>query len=427
MKKIAYFSGETQAKIKKALSRFWQERFISLKTADSPTGRDFLLKNPFFLNSDHFVEDTAFPATNPALLNEALELAGFSQHILEQELISFSNGELRRLMLARNFMEEPDLWILDDPFGGLDPEYREFLRERIEKFQENGIEMRVNNRREESECGSSPARGHPKQPIECNGDLSLHTLDYQVKPDNDKKGGCHSREHTPRHSRAGGNPGCISANQNEPLFSLRNLNVSFGEKIVLKNLNWEVYKGEHWAITGANGSGKSTLLGILSGDHPQIYRNDLTLLGQNSKNGFSIDEHKKKIGFFSPEMALQTIGQLTAFDILIEHFPQPPLAEEKKQATALLNSLGLNEFANMHLSELSDENLRLILIARAILRKPQVIILDEPTQGMSETAREKLFSVLDGNSENSTLIFVTHYPNEFPKCINRVLRLSRAE
>jgi molybdate transport system ATP-binding protein len=147
--KTSRFGNDLQRKIKKALSRFWQERFISLENEDSPTAGDFLLKNPFFLNSEHFVESEPFPQTNRALLGEALSLAGISEHILEQKLASLSNGELRRLLLARNYMEEPDLWILDDPFGGLDPSYREFLAERIKLFQQKGIEMQINLKRED--------------------------------------------------------------------------------------------------------------------------------------------------------------------------------------------------------------------------------------------------------------------------------------
>jgi len=378
LKKTSFFSSDLQRKIKKALSRFWQERFISLKDDDSPTAKDFLLKNPFFLNSDHFVESDPFPPTNPALLSKALELAGFPEQILSQKLISLSNGELRRLMLARNYMEEPDLWILEDPYGGMDPAYRKFLAGRIDLFRGMGIDMRVNL----GGRGDGACRGKARLALPP----SLPT------------------------------PG-------EVLFSLKNLCVSFGSKKVIENLNWEVRKGEHWAITGPNGSGKSTLLGVLSGDHPQIYRNDLVLLGQNVKNRFSVSEHKDKLGLFSPEMALQTPGETTALGVLLENFLQPVLAEEKRLATALLTHLGLGGELNKLLKDLSEEHFKLVLIARAISKNPQALILDEPTQTMSTPSREKLFSLLDKIAEKTTLIFTTHYPGEWPACVTNVLGL----
>jgi len=380
--KISRFSNDLQRKIKKALSRFWQERFISLEDEDSPSARDFLLKNPFFLNSEHFVESEPFPKTNGALLGEALSLAGLSEQILEQKLPSLSNGELRRLLLARNYMEEPDLWILDDPFGGLDPAYREFLAERIKLFQEKGIKMQINLKRED-------------EPFLLEGSLNVRETKKLKEP----------------------------VLHGEILFSLKNVCVSFGKKKIIDNLNWEVHKGEHWAITGANGSGKSTLLGILSGEHPQIYKNDLVLLGQNVKESFSISEHKKKLGFFSPEMALQVHRRVTVLDALLENFPQPVLAEEKKIALNLLADLGLGSELNKHLRDLSEEELRLTLIARAISMFPEVLLLDEPTQGMSEKSKERLFLVLDRISEKTTLIFTSHYPGEYPGCVTHSLQI----
>jgi len=336
------------------------------------------------LNSEHFVESEPFPKTNGDLLSEALSLAGLPEHILEQKLPSLSNGELRRLMLARNYMEEPDLWILDDPFGGLDPAYREFLAERIKLFQQKGINMQINFKRKDEQCISIAA-----------SDKNIYEMKKIKEP----------------------------ILMGEILFSLKNICVSFGKKKIIENLNWEVRKGEHWAITGANGSGKSTLLGILSGDHPQIYKNDLELLGQNVKESFSISEHKKKLGFFSPEMALQVHRRATVLDALLENFPQPVLAEEKKMALNLLTALGLENELNKPLRNLSEEQLRLALIARAISRSPEVLLLDEPTQGMSERAKERLFSLLDKASEKTTLIFTSHYPSEYPNCITHSLHI----
>jgi len=390
--KVSRFGNDLQRKIKKALSRFWQERFISLEDEDSPSVRDFLLKNPFFLNSEHFVESEPFPKTNGALLSEALSLAGIPELMLEQKLPSLSNGELRRLLLARNYMEEPDLWILDDPFGGLDPEYRKFLAERIKLFQQKGIEMQINLKREDEQLllDGSPS----------NSFISAHDENiYEIKKIKEP------------------------IFTGEILFSLKNVCISFGKKKIIENLNWEVRKGEHWAITGANGSGKSTLLGILGGEHPQIYRNDLNLLGQSVKETFSISEHKKKLGFFSPEMALQVHRRATVLDALLENFPQPVLAEEKKMALSLLTSLGLGSKLNKHLRDLNEEELRLALIARAISMSPKVLLLDEATQGMSEQSKQRLFSLLDKISEKTTLIITSHYPNEHPNCITHSLHI----
>jgi molybdate transport system ATP-binding protein len=147
------------------------------------------------------------------------------------------------------------------------------------------------------------------------------------------------------------------------------------------------------------------LLGVVSGEHPQCYNNELCLLD------------KKKIGIFSPEMALHAPSRMTALELLLEHFPQPVLAEEKKFATELLSDLGLGPGDKSHK--------RLALIARAISKNPELLILDEPTEDMNCQDRERLFSVLDRICGSSTLIFATHHPGEWPKCINNTLFLSK--
>jgi molybdate transport system ATP-binding protein len=162
---------------------------------------------------------------------------------------------------------------------------------------------------------------------------------------------------------------------------------------------------------GANGSGKSTLLGVVSGEHPQCYNNELELLD------------KKEIGIFSPEMAMHAPSRMSVLDVLLEHFPQPVLAEERKLAVDLLSDLGLGDELKKPLKNLSEEHKRLVLIARAISRNPKLLILDEPTQGMSSRAREALFAILDRISDKTTIIFATHYPGEWPKCVNNTLFL----
>ncbi len=150
----------------------------------------------------------------------------------------------------------------------------------------------------------------------------------------------------------------------------------------------------------------------------------MELLGQNVRKSFSISEHKRKFGFFSPEMALQVHRRVTVLDALMENFPQPVLAEEKKMALNLLATLGLGNELNKHLRDLSEEELRLALIARAISMSPEVLLLDEPTQGMSEQSKERLFLLLDKVSEKTTLIFTSHYPSEHPNCITHNLRIN---
>ena len=216
----------------------------------------------------------------------------------------------------------------------------------------------------------------------------------------------------------------------EILFDLKHVNVRFGDTDVIKDLNWTVRKGEHWAVMGENGAGKSTLLGMLTADHPQIYNNDITLLGERPGHGLDIWDHKAKLGFFSPEMALQYREDLSLLDVLCTGFT-PNLCraenitwEEKAKAREWLKYLGFED-TSISIRKLSPIDKRLVLMARAAIRPPKVLLLDEPTQGLKGEYREKLFHLLQLLSTETTIILVSHYEEEWPPCMTHLLRMPK--
>ena len=181
---------------------------------------------------------------------------------------------------------------------------------------------------------------------------------------------------------------------------------------------------------GQNGAGKSTLLALLSADHPQMYSNDITLFGKKPGHGLNIWEHKAQIGFFSPELATQYREKLSIEEVLCTGFTtglglfSPPSWEEKAKAKKWLQELGFPN-AERPFQTLSATERRLILIARAAIRPPKVLILDEPTQGMENEFRSRLFDLLQFLSQATTLIMVTHYHEEWPPCMTNVLYMPK--
>ena len=214
------------------------------------------------------------------------------------------------------------------------------------------------------------------------------------------------------------------------LFDLKNVNVQFGDTTVLKNLNWTVRKGEHWAVMGENGAGKSTLLGMLTADHPQIYKNDITLLGERPGHGLNIWDHKAKLGFFSPELALQYREDLSLQEVLCTGFTanlckaENTTWEERAKAKEWLTYLGFDDVDARYRS-LSPIDKRVVLMARAAIRPPEVLLLDEPTQGLKGEYREKIFNLLQLLSKETTIILVSHYEEEWPPCMTHLLRMPK--
>ncbi|WP_163437684.1 ATP-binding cassette domain-containing protein [Fibrobacter succinogenes] len=416
---VSTMSEAMQRKIQHALAPFFQQRFISLHDEEAPLVRHLLLKKKFFLQTDRYIDDMAWPETDPDKLEEALKIADLTDEVLERKLLSLSNGELRRVLLARMWMEKPEWVYFNDLFGGLDPEYRRHLAASVVQLSKrDGLKVAVRLAREDELLPEIPAfvyanktftpyAGELPQEIAAPKYSKKELKGYEIV-----------------------NLGTPDTSDPEILFELKNVNVRFGETDVLKNLNWTVRKGEHWAVMGENGAGKSTLLGMLTADHPQIYNNDITLLGERPGHGLNIWDHKAKLGFFSPELALQYREDLSLSEVLCTGFTanlckaDNTTWEERAKAKEWLNYLGFDD-VNARYRDLSPIDKRVVLMARAAIRPPKVLLLDEPTQGLKGEYREKIFSLLQLLSKETTIILVSHYEEEWPPCMTHLLRMPK--
>ena len=418
-KNVSTMSEAMQRKIQHALAPFFQQRFISLHDEEAPLVRHLLLKKKFFLQTDRYIDDMAWPETDPDKLDEALKIADLSEEVLDRKLLSLSNGELRRVLLARMWMENPQWVYFNDLFGGLDPEYRRHLASSVVQLSKrDGLKVAVRLAREDELLPEIPA------------------FVYADKTFTQYAGELPSEMAAPKYSKKElkdyeiVNLGSPDTSDPEILFNLKNINVQFGDTVVLKNLNWTVRKGEHWAVMGENGAGKSTLLGMLTADHPQIYKNDITLLGERPGHGLNIWEHKAKLGFFSPELALQYREDLSLSEVLCTGFTsnlckaENTTWEERAKAKEWLNYLGFDDVDARYRS-LSPIDKRVVLMARAAIRPPKVLLLDEPTQGLKGEYREKIFSLLQLLSKETTIILVSHYEEEWPPCMTHLLRMPK--
>ena len=434
-KNVSTMSEAMQRKIQHALAPFFQQRFISLHDEEAPLVRHLLLKKKFFLQTDRYIDDMAWPETDPDKLEEALKIADLSEEFLNRKLLSLSNGELRRVLLARMWMEKPEWVYFNDLFGGLDPEYRRHLAASVvELCRRPGLKVAVRLAREDELLPEIPAFVYANKTFtQYEGELPSEVAkpkftkaelkDYEIVILNGVKGDPRLRGDDNNGIRGDDNNGKI-------LFDLKNVNVQFGDTTVLKNLNWTVRKGEHWAVMGENGAGKSTLLGMLTADHPQIYKNDITLLGERPGRGLNIWDHKAKLGFFSPELALQYREDLNLQEVLCTGFTanlckaENTTWEERAKAKEWLTYLGFDDVEARY-RNLSPIDKRVILMARAAIRPPEVLLLDEPTQGLKGEYREKIFNLLQLLSKETTIILVSHYEEEWPPCMTHLLRMPK--
>ena len=214
---------------------------------------------------------------------------------------------------------------------------------------------------------------------------------------------------------------------------LNHVSIRYGSRTILKELDWTVLNGERWALSGQNGAGKSTLLSLICADNPQSYACDIALFGIPRGSGESIWDIKKHIGYVSPEMHRAYQKDIPAIRIVASGLKDSvglyakPSVEEYETCRFWLDVFGLEGKENTTFLKLSSGEQRLVLLARAFVKDPELLILDEPLHGLDNNNRMLVKNVIDTfmQRENKTLIMVTHYEEELPTCIDHKIRLIR--
>lgn len=219
----------------------------------------------------------------------------------------------------------------------------------------------------------------------------------------------------------------------EHVVDLNKVGIRYGERTILKDLDWTVKCGEKWALSGENGSGKSTLLSLVCADNPQSYACDITLFGRKRGSGESIWEIKKHIGYVSPEMHRAYLKNLPAIDIVASGLHDSvglykrPRPEQMAACEWWMDIFGIADLKDRNFLQLSSGEQRLVLLARAFVKDPELLILDEPLHGLDLYNRRLVKDVIETfcRRKDKTMIMVTHYQEELPACITNFLFLKR--
>jgi molybdate transport system ATP-binding protein len=216
---------------------------------------------------------------------------------------------------------------------------------------------------------------------------------------------------------------------------MRNTGVRYGEKPVFRDINWRVRPGENWQVLGPNGCGKSTLLSLITGGNPQTYSNEIYLFGTRRGRGDSIWDVRKRIGIVSSELQIRYRKPIKAFDVILSGFYESvgmyrrPEKWEVDEAERWIGNLDIGQLAERRFDRLSFGEQRLVLIARAMIKNPDLLLLDEPCQGLDPGKREMILEALDGigREKKTVLIFVTHHRDEVIPSLTHRLEFSVGE
>ena len=335
--------------------------------------------------------------------------------LLNRRVKQLSHGETRKLLLARAVLRGPRLLVLDNPFGGLDVDFRAELRAILDQLARGGTALVMTTARVEE----IPACiTHLLRLDDCRMVASGR---YTAGADEASPDRPQTRPLAPSPK-----PGA------EAIVELCSVTVRYGESTILDSVNLTVRRGEHWALMGPNGAGKSTLLSLLLADNPQAYANHVCLFGRRRGSGESIWDIKARIGWVAPELLAHYPPSWPCLDVVLSGFHaslglfRDCTAEDLERGRQVLSTLGLERVAHQPLQELSQGTQRLVLLARALVANPELLILDEPCQGLDVRHAQRVTAAVDrvASEGRAGVIYVTHHEEEIPACITHVLRLA---
>ena len=388
---------------------YYQQRWNTHDIDETPIVRDLL------------------PACADGELKDALyDLFGV-EAMLDKHIILLSSGELRKFQLTKTLLSGPRVLIMDNPFIGLDAKTRDLLHVLLRRLTEMTRLQVILVLSKTDDIPEFITHVIPVEDRTCGDKISLQEY-------------LHQRREVPAHvlpeekrERILNLPYGENLYHAEHIVDLNKVSIRYGDRTILKDLDWTVRCGEKWALSGDNGSGKSTLLSLVCADNPQSYACDIALFGRKRGSGESIWEIKKHIGYVSPEMHRAYLKNLPAIDIVASGLHDSiglyRKMQEKDRAVCAwwMDIFGIADLKDRNFLQLSSGEQRMVLLARAFVKDPELLILDEPLHGLDMRNRRLVKDVIEAFCErkDKTMIMVTHYREELPAVITNALYLKR--
>jgi ABC-type molybdenum transport system ATPase subunit/photorepair protein PhrA len=401
---MAYVSQKYELKNRSNQQNFYfQQRFNSSEAEATATVKEYLNQ------IDAKVEGpwTAEKATKILNLN----------HLLDQSLLKLSNGETRRLVLASGLMRQPVIYLMDHPMTGLDAKTRVAFGVILGEMIQAGIHVMLTTSPDEIPEGITHV-------AELNSTGIAQTW---------------IRKDFPHQEHISNKPNWDwdllkrlireDPSENKSLIKLEDVSINYGEKQILHHLSWEVRSGERWLIKGPNGSGKSTLISLLIGENPQAYSQSIYLFDRKRGTGESIWDVKRPIGFMAPELSRYFPANQTCRKVILSGlfdtmglFKKTSIEQDTK-VESWLKLFDLEGVKDIPIQRLSLAQQRWAILARALIKEPKILILDEASQGLDDSQRALFKETIEKVCAYSSisLIYVSHYTADIPCQIDKVL------
>lgn len=353
--------------------------------------------------------------------------------LLDKKIILLSSGELRKFQLAKALLTRPRVLVLDNPFVGLDAAARDVLNDLFARIVSLGTLQLVLVLSMLDDV--PPFITHVVPVYGGRVGAKLTRADYLAtfRRVDGERAVCERADLEKLQQRIMNLPGTHVNYTSDEVVRLNGVSIRYEDRTILSHLDWTVKRGEKWALSGDNGSGKSTLLSLICADNPHSYACDIRLFGRKRGSGESVWDIKKHIGYVSPEMHRAYLKNLPAVEIVASGLYDSiglyrrPREEEQEGCVWWMDVFGIADLRDRPFLQLSSGEQRLALLARAFVKDPELLILDEPLHGLDTYNRRRVKVVIEAfcRRKDKTLIMVTHYPEELPDGITNRLCLKR--
>jgi molybdate transport system ATP-binding protein len=351
--------------------------------------------------------------------------------LLDTSILHLSNGQAQLALVARSLVKNPAVLFLDEIGDSLDTDSRQRLWEIVCGQVSQGTQLILATHKPEdwpvsqawrlvleNGCQQDPDKllsqrptASPRVPRSRSGQetVSLKTLPVRSSAGN------------------GRDKAFQAQNDSHPLISIQQADIVINAHPILRDITWTIHRHEHWGVTGPNGSGKSTLLRLLLGElHPLPGGSIIRRLPGLE----SLRDLKQAAGFFSPDIEARLTGYQTGLETVISgiyghiDLHGQVTAQDADLGRAWLDRFGLDHLAERDIRFLSCGELRLLLLLRASINQPELLLVDEPCSGLDTAAAESIKELLGALAAGSCqLIMVSHRLEDFPECVQQRLRL----
>jgi molybdate transport system ATP-binding protein len=353
-----------------------------------------------------------------ASLAEELGISG----LLRRDMQMLSTGELRKVLLARAVVNAPKILLLDEVCDGLDARFRRELLAMIETIARHGTQLVYTTHRPDEALSvinhvAEFADGRLAKCFRAQAGRAVH--DAPLRARNQKPNFIDK-------PRLGGD--AVPCRNGTALIRIENADVFLDRKKVLRGINWKLHYGEHWVVLGANGAGKTTFLKLVASDLYPMFGARVTRFEFTADN--TIWDLRARIGCVSPLLQTHYREQVTGEEVVASGFfssvglMNKPTATQLRKSRSLLREFNLEHLGKRSMLMMSFGELRKVLTLRSLVHDPQLLIFDEPFDGLDPNSKKEFGKTLEQIAARGTqLLIVTHHLDELPCCITHGLFL----